>query len=82
MKNGIPITEHQLPRMVETGITLESELGLVPEYEEREAARFYSLSMDQWNSSHPMERAKCVAHYRLHHMIEAFTQKAVQGKRN
>jgi len=67
--------------MIETGITLDGELGVVPEYEERETVRFYSISMNEWYELHPMERAKCVAHYRLHYIVEAFTQKAIQDKR-
>jgi hypothetical protein len=52
-------------------INIESEYGLVPEYEEREAAVFLKISWLDWNNQDYDEKAAALAHYRLHHHIEA-----------
>lgn len=63
---------------VRTGIDYGVEIeGLVPLYVEREAARFTLYNWSEWIDLDPMERAACVAHYRLHDMIEMHIQDAI-----
>lgn len=44
--------------------------GMVPAFEEREAARFGWYNWRQWRRLEAEERADVVAHYRLHRLIE------------
>ncbi len=63
---------------VRTGIDYGVEIpGLIPPYMEREAARFALYNWSDWCDLDPMERAACVAHYRLHGMIEMHTEDAI-----
>lgn len=60
------------------GIELpRSEWGLVPELEERESAVFVGYRWTEWTELDYRERARSVAHYRIHLMIDAHTQEAV-----
>ena len=53
--------------------------GLVPPFEEREAAVFAHYNWSAWQRLTPQERAECVAHYRLHRLVEAHQQDAVNA---
>lgn len=60
---------------------MEAEVqGLVPEFEEREAAVFVHIAWEEWQVISGLERAKAVAHYRMHSMIEAHVNDAVSKK--
>lgn len=43
---------------------------LIPEYEAREAARFNLYKWSEWIELDGMDRARCVAYYRIHLSIE------------
>lgn len=77
MKHELPITEYQLARRVNTGIEIKSPSGVVPEYEEREAAIFAHYNWTQWVELTWQERAQIVAHYRLHLLIQGHVDEAV-----
>lgn len=51
-------------------------MGAVPELEEREAAVYCSIPWYIWTELPWQERSSCVAHYRLHLMIEAHIEDA------
>lgn len=56
-----------------SGITYRqstTRLGAVPEYEEREAARFGLYRWVDWERLPVAERVRGLAHYRMHHLIE------------
>jgi len=50
---------------------------LVPVYEEREASRFSGYTPTAWRDLPHEERAMCVAHYRVHKMVEMHKELAV-----
>jgi hypothetical protein len=81
MKNEIPILDCSLPKRVRIGITYGSRLGLVADLEEREAAIFGNYNYSEWLELPWNERAEAVAHYRLHSLIEAHTEDAVEKAR-
>jgi len=63
---------------VRTGIEYQSLIpGLVPEYEEREAARFGHYTWRDWLSLPYLDRVVGVAHYRMFHLIELHHNDAV-----
>lgn len=68
---GLPLKEYVLSKKLDVGIQFTSELGLVPEIEEREAAVFCQVPYYVWTELPWQERSSCLAHYRLHLMIEA-----------
>ena len=56
---------------VATGIEYRTRLpGLVPEFEEREAARFGHYTWVAWQQLTYEDRAFGVAHYRTHILVE------------
>lgn len=57
------------------------ELGLVPEYEEREAAAYTSCPWHEWQRLPYDDRAAGVAHYRVHLLISVHTQDAAERDR-
>ncbi len=66
---------------VSTGIVYGGNLpGLVPEFEEREAAVFCHLNWTEWRLLDWLERAKNVAHFRLHHLVNLHKNDAVARK--
>ena len=76
----MPIIEHPLSETVTTGIEFDALApGLVPAFEEREAAVFGYYTWSAWQRLTPQERAECVAHYRLHRLVEAHRQDAVNA---
>lgn len=67
-----------------TGIAFEDmrmELGLVPEYEEREAAAYTSCPWHEWQRLPTEERAAGIAHFRLHLLLGIHTQDAAERDR-
>lgn len=44
--------------------------GTIPEYEEREAARFGLYTWRQWGRLPKRDRIRGIAHYRVHRLIE------------
>ncbi len=81
-RNGIPIWEHPIRQSVETGITFGTiSPEIVPEFEAREAAVFcHYRPGTEFEALSLEERARCVAQYRLHHMIENHTQDAISAE--
>ena len=59
---------------IDYGVEIE---GLVPLYIEREAARFALYNWSSWIDLDAMERAACVAHYRLNAMVNMHTEDAI-----
>lgn len=53
---------------------------LVPEYEEREAARFVVVSWRDWQELGEWDRAMAVAHLRLHGLVTSHSSDAVVEK--
>lgn len=76
-RNGEPIQNLQLRRKVNSGIAIESAFGVVSEFEEREASVFCHYNWTQWMRLPHWEKAACIAHYRLHLMIDAHVSDAV-----
>lgn len=74
---GMPIREVYVPRRLEVGISIDTQPGFVPEYEVREAAVYTRHSTIEWNALDPIEQAACVAHYRMHLLIESHVNEAV-----
>lgn len=66
---------------VRTGIDYGVEIeGLIPVYMEREAARFALYNWSDWIELDPMERAACVAHYRISKMVDMHVEDAIGRK--
>lgn len=81
LRNGESIELAPLRRTVKTGIAYGDprlDIGLVAEYEEREAATYAGIPWMQWLAAPIQERAASVAHYRLHYLIQMHGQDAVQ----
>ncbi len=81
LRDGEPIELFPLKRTIRTGISFgdpRTELGMVAEYEEREAAVFAGIPWLDWLAMPMSERAACVAHARLHHMVSMHAQDAEQ----
>lgn len=77
-KDGEPL-EVQPIRTLDTGITYRRGFpGLVPELEEREAAKFNGFNWRQWLSLPLHDRADGVACFRISKMIEYHHQKAIE----
>ena len=73
---GRPIQEVTLPKRIDSGIVQIGTEGLVPEYEEREAAVYAQYTPMQWSALDWAERALTVAQYRCHFVIEALLHEA------
>ncbi len=70
-RHGETITAYRL-KTLETGITLERGFGgLVPEVEERQAARFSGFNWKEWGKLPVADRVDCVAYNRIRRAIEA-----------
>ncbi len=77
-RNGEPIETLSIRDTVATGIAYEPLLpGLVPLYEEREAAVFGHCAWRDWAALPVEERAAAVAHYRLHRLVELHSTDAM-----
>jgi hypothetical protein len=67
-----------LSKAVSTGITFNEHLpGAVPEYMEREAARFGLYRWQDWEALPLVERVRGIAHYRLNRLIEMHESEAL-----
>lgn len=66
-----------LPSKVNVGISIESNQGFVSEYEMREACLYVGHTWASWSELDSDERASCVAHWRMHLLIEAHVNEAV-----
>ena len=73
-RHGQPIERLKTNHSVETGIRIQptatTRLGVVPEYEEREAARFGLYRWVDWVRLPLQERVQGIAHYRMHALID------------
>lgn len=79
LRNGEPIQLYPLKDSIHTGIEtddLREILGMIPEYEEREACVFSGYAWREWLTEDIRERAAAVAHYRLHNQITRHAQDA------
>ncbi len=77
-RNGQPIWEHPLRHRVETGIEyVPLADGYVSEYEQREAAVYCHYTPLEFGELPLGERARAVAQYRLHGLVEAHQQDAI-----
>jgi hypothetical protein len=84
VRNGEPLLATPLRNTVRTGIAYDDvrvSLGLVPEYEEREAAAFTSVPWMQWLDVDTRERAAMVAHFRMHNQVSLHIGDAVERAR-
>lgn len=78
-RRGESIAKAHLQNRVRTGILITAPVaGVVPEYDEREAARFALLTWEQYQALPRPDRAKTVAHYYVNNLIEAHTNAAIQ----
>lgn len=85
---GEPITAVHLPRRIRVDIEINSdasavaEAALVAEYECREAAVFSNYNWTEWQELSAWDRASCVAHHRMHMLVEAHVNEAVYKHNN
>src|SRR3990167_10669323 len=69
-RDGVPIESYGIRHPVRTGITYGVFIdGYVPEYEEREAAVYCNYTPTAFRELPVEERARCVAQFRLHHIV-------------
>lgn len=72
------LRDHPLPGMVSTGLHYDRLLDvLVPPIEERDACLFSLYNWTEWQRLEVSERAACIAHYRVHHLIQLHQQDAI-----
>lgn len=65
-------------RSVRVGLAVESEVpGTVPIYEALEAAIYCGYTVSGWWDVDWLERARAVAQYRMHNLIESHVQNAI-----
>lgn len=67
----IPLLKYPLQRQVDAGIRQSAIVGMVSEFECREAARFCLYNWATWLELDDGERIMSVAYYRLHNALEA-----------
>lgn len=65
------LSEYVLPVRINVGIQYLTDMGIVPELEEREAAVYCLIPWNEWYKLSWYDRSSMVAHYRMHLMIEA-----------
>lgn len=74
----MPILDHLLLNQIDTGIRTEEFIpGFVPLYELREACVFSGYKWAEWDSLEHYEQVACVAHFRMHNLVERHVQHAV-----
>jgi hypothetical protein len=73
----MPIREVVVPRRIEVGISTDTQAGFVSEYEIREAAHYTGHNSLEWSLLESSEQAACVAHYRMHLLIESHVNEAI-----
>lgn len=81
LRDGEPISTVPLKNSINVGIDfadVRTELGLIPEYEERETAVYVNVSWTEWQSMAVRERAAAVAQRRLHSLIAIHSHDAVE----
>ena len=67
----MPIESYGIKHPVRTGITYDALIdSCVPEYEEREAAVYCNYTPMAFRELPVEERARCVAQFRLHHIVQ------------
>lgn len=76
-RNRTPLREYGLTQKVNAGIAIASEHGEVPDYEAREAMIYCNYNMLEWMQIDWTERARAVAQYRTHSLIEAHVSDAI-----
>lgn len=79
-RDGEPISLAPLRHSVRTGISFDdprTSVGLIAEYEEREAATHAGYTWHEWDSLDPSDRAAAVAHLRLSRQISLHSNDAV-----
>lgn len=84
VRDGEPIQTYPLRRSIRTGISFDDvrvELGMIPEFEEREAAIFAGYSWKEWEQEKLSERAAAVACMRLSRMIDLHSHDAAMRDR-
>lgn len=65
---------------IATGIEITAPVaGAVPEYDQREAARFSLYSWTQYLALPRSEQIGVIAYYRAHRLVEAHTHAAVEA---
>lgn len=80
-RNGAPIWLHDVKRPVSTGIEFYSDIdGLVSDYEANEAAVYCHYTPRQFEGLAHEDRARTVAQYRLHRLVELHSDDAVNRK--
>lgn len=83
VRDGEPLGAIPLRHTVRTGISFEDariDLGLIAEFEEREAATFVGIPWTEWQEIEPKERAAMVAHYRMHYQVALHSSDAARKK--
>ena len=77
-RHGEPILELLPSQTVQTGVRYSALVpGMVPEVEERDAARFNGDTWAEWRKLSYDERVTGVAYYRLSRIIEMHKEDAV-----
>lgn len=79
----MPLRQVSLRHQIDAKISVESDdiqYGLVPEFEEREAAIFAVCPWHIWIDLPWEDRSAAVAHYRLHLLVEAHVNEAAQSE--
>lgn len=80
LRNGESITAIPIRRTVKTGIAFDDvrmEYDLVPEYEERDAAKSQGIPWPSWLTMDRREQAACVAFHRISNIVSLHAQDAV-----
>lgn len=67
----MPLAKLAIKKTLNLEIAFETQPGLVPEYECREACVYLGYKWSDWEQLHWFDRASAVAHYRTHALIEA-----------
>ncbi len=77
-RHGEPILDLLPSQIVQTGVRYNALIpGLVPEIEERDAARFNGSPWFDWRKQPYDERVTGVAYYRLSRIVEMHREEAV-----
>lgn len=80
-RHGALIWLHDVGKPVDTGIEFCSDLdGLVSDFEAREAAVYCHYTPRQFEGLAHEDRARTVAQYRLHRLVELHSDDAVNRK--
>lgn len=84
-RRGEPISEYPLRHSIKTGIGYGGDprvrLGLVPEFEEREAAALSGYTWREWLQAGGLERAGAVAYLRMKNLVSVHAHDATERER-